>query len=73
MKESFICTCTDHACPYNPVNHAMGCTLCVEHCLETDEIPSCFFRKVSVDLSAHADWSYEGFAQLVLQKQGKSE
>lgn len=45
-NSSPFCTCTDHACPMNPVNHDRGCSLCIAKCLKEDEIPSCFFKKI---------------------------
>ncbi len=63
-----FCTCGDHKCPLNPVNHDRGCDFCVAKCLKENEIPSCFFKKVSSDLTGHEDWSFEGFAKLTLNK-----
>lgn len=63
-----FCTCTDHACRNHPTNHELGCTRCVAKCLHEGEIPSCFFKAVSMDLlpGDEQDWSYRGFAAHVL-------
>lgn len=45
MTAKEFCTCTDHKCPLNPINHDRGCELCVKKCLQLNEIPSCFFKK----------------------------
>ncbi len=65
MSSSDFCTCADHSCPFNPVNHDKGCNLCILKCLKANEIPSCFFKKLPVDLSGNSDWSFDGFAKLV--------
>ncbi|OUP08442.1 DUF6485 family protein [Collinsella sp. An2] len=71
MATAPFCTCTDHDCPFNPVNHDKGCTLCVAKCLKEHEIPTCFFRDVSeADLlpGDEQDWTYQGFAAHVLKE-----
>lgn len=63
-----FCTCTDHACPNNPVNHNAGCTPCIAKCLKQHEIPTCFFRDVSCEgllPGDEQDWTYHGFAEHV--------
>ena len=50
MSSVPFCTCPDHACPCNPVNHDKGCVLCVAKCLNENEIPVCFFRKIEPDM-----------------------
>ena len=47
MNPKEFCSCTDHKCPFNPVNHDKGCDLCISKCLKLNEIPSCFFQKKS--------------------------
>ena len=49
MDAREFCTCTDHKCPFNPVNNEKGCNLCVLKCLKQNEIPSCFFKKISAE------------------------
>jgi len=65
MAKPAFCTCNDTACVLNPANHDQGCVLCVEKCINANEIPSCFFCKVSADLFKQTDWSFKGFARLV--------
>lgn len=31
MTAKEFCTCTDHKCPLNPINHDRGCELCVKN------------------------------------------
>ncbi len=64
-----FCTCRDKACPLNPVNHDKGCTPCVAKCLREGELPSCFFNAVTPYRGPNADYSYEGFARVVLGRE----
>ena len=66
---SHFCTCTDHACPLNPVNHDKGCDLCVQKCLKLGEIPGCFFHAVGE--GKPEGYTYQGFAAFVREKLGK--
>ena len=67
MPSVAFCTCTDHAYPNHPTNHDRGCTPCIAKCLSQHEIPTCFFRDVSLDLKPgdEQDWTYRGFAEHV--------
>ena len=65
MIPAEFCTCTDHACPCNPVNHNKGCDLCIIKCLHANEIPACFFKKISHDRPLDEDYSFHGFARFV--------
>lgn len=69
MGEVSFCTCKDHKCPFNPVNHDRGCEFCVAKCLKEGEIPSCFFHKISDNMKSDDDYSYLGFAKLVMEQQ----
>ena len=62
MKAAEFCTCTDQQCPFNPVNHSKGCDLCVRKCLKQNEIPSCFFKKISLKVPENEDYTFKGFA-----------
>ena len=62
MDAREFCTCTDHKCPFNPVNNEKGCNLCVLKCLKQNEIPSCFFKKISAEKPENEDYSFKGFA-----------
>jgi hypothetical protein len=66
-----FCTCADHECPCNPVNHEEGCVLCVEKCLSEREIPACFYRAITPEMSREQDYTFEGFANYVLKHLGK--
>ncbi len=62
MESREFCTCTDHKCPLNPVNHDKGCDLCIAKCLKLNEIPSCFFKKISTERPENEDYTFKGFA-----------
>ena len=61
-----FCTCRDKKCPLNPANHDKGCTPCVAKCLREGELPSCFFNAVTPYRGPDADYSYMGFARVML-------
>ena len=61
-----FCTCRDKQCPLNPANHDKGCTPCVAKCLRDGELPSCFFNAVTPYRGPDADYSYMGFARVML-------
>ena len=65
MSEKHFCSCTDHKCPMNPANHDKGCDLYVQKCLKLNEIPSCFFKKISLDRPENEDYTFKGFAAFV--------
>ena len=68
MKDlSPFCTCADHDCPLNPVNHDKGCAPCIAKNLSAREIPSCFFNKVDPD-EKHTAYRFEDFAASVMRK-----
>ena len=60
-----FCTCTDHACPFNPVNHDQGCSPCILKNLTEKEIPSCFHKDIDYPKPT-ANYHYEDFAALVM-------
>lgn len=68
MKLSF-CTCPDLECPRHPTNHDAGCSPCVANSLKDNEIPSCFFRKIDPDMSRKQDYTFEGFARFVQERE----
>jgi hypothetical protein len=59
-----FCTCTDRECPFNPVNHDQGCTLCILKNLHEKEIPSCFYHDIDFPKPTE-EYHYEDFAALV--------
>lgn len=63
-----LCTCKDHQCPFNPVNHDQGCTPCIQKNLALGEIPSCFFNAVG-GTQGLTSYFYKDFAQRVLAKE----
>ncbi|WP_429188502.1 DUF6485 family protein [Fusobacterium sp. PH5-44] len=65
MEAREFCTCTDHKCPFNPVNNNKGCDLCILKCLKLNEIPSCFFKKISLEKPEKDDYTFKGFAKFV--------
>lgn len=60
-----FCTCSDRSCPNHPVNHASGCTLCIQKNLACGEIPSCFFNALSKPKKG-TGYTVEDFAHTVL-------
>ena len=66
MSNQHFCTCKDLSCKLNPHNHQHGCDPCIKKCLKDSEIPSCFFRAISADISKVSDFTYEGFSAFVL-------
>lgn len=69
-----FCTCADHACPLNPVNHDRGCTPCMRKNLLAGEVPSCLWNLVSTRAERQAegcDYRMESFAEMVRRKKGK--
>lgn len=65
MEAKDFCTCGDYKCPNNPVNNEKGCTLCVLKCLKANEIPTCFFKKLSEERPENEDYTFKGFAKFV--------
>ncbi|MCD7777601.1 MAG: DUF6485 family protein [Clostridiales bacterium] len=65
-----FCTCRDTKCPFHPVNHDLGCDLCIQKNLKLGEIPSCFFNKVGSAAEA-SGYSYRDFAEMVLKQAEK--
>lgn len=68
MSNNSFCPCKDYECQFNPVNHDKGCNLCIEDSVKTREIPKCFFIKAKGDIDGVTDWSFEAFAELVLNE-----
>lgn len=68
MKVTF-CTCADHVCRNNPVNHDNGCTPCIAKCLANGEIPTCFYHKLKPDMDRKQDYTFKGFANFVLHRE----
>ena len=73
MNKKHFCTCKDTNCKLNPRNHDHGCDPCVTKCLKEGEIPSCFFRAISEDLSGVDDFTYEGFTNFFLKHKQKKQ
>ncbi|MDL2298130.1 DUF6485 family protein [Synergistaceae bacterium OttesenSCG-928-D05] len=69
MSSVPFCTCVDHTCVRHPMNHDKGCTPCVAKCLAENEIPSCFFRKIEPDMDRKQDYTFQGFAKFVEDRQ----
>ncbi len=67
-----FCTCADHGCPFHPVNHDKGCTLCIQKNLKMKEIPSCFFNDIDCEKPT-AEWHYKDLAALVEKAESEDE
>lgn len=69
-----FCSCTDHACPFNPHNpknqdkEGNGCDRCITKCLNHGEIPSCFFNAVSSGKKPEGGYTYRDFADFVVRE-----
>lgn len=67
MKVGF-CTCGDHECPFNPVNHDKGCTPCIAKNLKAGEIPSCFFNSLDPEQKQNrGEYKWKDFARMVME------
>ncbi|MDF2543050.1 MAG: hypothetical protein K0S47_2768 [Herbinix sp.] len=69
-NQEHFCTCSARDCKFHPVNHESGCDLCIQKNLKAGEIPGCFFRLVSEDLSELNEFTIESFADFVHIKKG---
>lgn len=68
MKTKHFCTCQETNCKLHPVNHALGCDPCIQKNLKLGEIPGCFFRLISHDLSQLDEFTVEAFAKFYLKQ-----
>lgn len=74
MKKQHFCNCGDLECPFNPNNPNAkidNCDPCIRKNLKHGEIPACFFKSVSEDISDLDDFSYESFAKFILENKKK--
>lgn len=62
-----FCTCSDHDCPHNPVNHGRGCSPCIAKNIAEREVPSCLWNLVDTD-EGQPSYSIRAFAEKVLEK-----
>ena len=72
MKVPF-CTCVDHECRCNPINHPHGCTPCIAKCLAEKEIPVCFYRKIDPNMDRKQDYTFKGFDRFETDHEEKSQ
>ena len=66
-----FCTCPDHECPFNPVNHDKGCTPCMEKNILAGEVPSCLWNMISTREERQAidcQYKFKDFAEMVQKK-----
>lgn len=66
MNQHF-CACQDFECKNHPRNHSQGCDPCIQKNLKNGEIPACFFRAVSPEISDLKKFTFDSFAEFVLQ------
>lgn len=66
-NQKHFCTCQERNCKLNPCNHDRGCDPCIQKNLKAGEIPSCFFRLVSDDLSELHEFTIESFVRFYLE------
>lgn len=62
-----FCNCPVESCVNHPVNHSAGCDMCIEKNLRQDEIPACFFLKVSKEVNDLRDFSTASFVEFFLK------
>ncbi|WP_407667763.1 DUF6485 family protein [Orenia marismortui] len=62
-----FCNCQDLKCKHHPSNHSKGCDPCIAKNLQANEIPACFFRVVSEDLSTLEAYHFGDFARFYLE------
>ncbi|SNY05917.1 hypothetical protein SAMN06265827_101175 [Orenia metallireducens] len=67
MKGKHFCNCRDLDCKNHPKNHSKGCDPCIKKNLKANEIPACFFRLVSEDLSELKGYKLGDFAKFYLE------
>ena len=60
--DQHFCTCMDTNCKSHPLNHSEGCDLCIKKNLKSGEIPACFWRQISDDLSGCKSYTYADFS-----------
>lgn len=65
--ERHFCTCPVKTCGNHPVRHEKGCDLCIEKNLKNNEIPACFFLKISPDAENLTDFTVDGFVDFFLK------
>lgn len=66
MGSKHFCTCRDLDCKLNPANHDLGCDPCIQKNLKQGEIPGCFFRLISDDLSSLEEFTVKDFVDFYL-------
>ncbi|MDY4006935.1 MAG: DUF6485 family protein [Fusobacterium varium] len=54
------------------MNHDKGCDLCISKCLKLNEIPSCFFKKISTERPENEDYTFKGFADFTVKHWNKN-
>ena len=69
--EAPFCTCNNPTCAKHPDRHGEGCTPCIRSNLKGRTLPRCFFVKAAGDISGMNEWSYEAFARLISEKDGR--
>ena len=61
VKAAEFCTCTEHQCPFNPVNNSKGCDLCILKCLKLNEKPSSILKKKSKEIKKIKPYHIQNF------------
>jgi hypothetical protein len=63
--EKHFCTCTVTQCTNHTNNHNKGCDPCIQKNLNLGEIPSCFWRNISI-VTGKTEYSVENFTKFYL-------
>jgi len=71
--DKHFCSCTVFTCPHHPSLHENGCDPCIQKNLRQGEIPSCFYRMISDDLSSIKEYNLESFVNFYLENKAKAK
>lgn len=71
--DQHFCACRDFQCQNHPHNHTQGCDPCIQKNLKNGEIPACFFRTVSPEISGLKQFTFESFAEFVLKHKNQTK
>jgi len=72
MSNKSFCTCPVLDCPDHPQKHSNECTPCIKKNLDNHEIPACFWRKIGDTENTKSNYTFQKFAESVLNKEGSS-
>lgn len=68
--EKHFCTCPAETCGNHPAMHGEGCDRCIQKNLAREEIPACFFLKISPEVDGLTTFTFADFAAFLRQHRG---